>query len=172
MSDLEMQIDRHGTRPPRRLTGLMVLCYLVGFFAVVMGVNGVLIYEALSTLSGVDSKSAYQAGRMFEQDVAMAVAQDALQWHVEAKLRPSANGARLDIDARDAAGRPLASMDATATFERPTDRRLDRDVAVTEDAPGRFHGNAEIPPGQWDLVIELSRQGERQFRSKNRVILR
>jgi hypothetical protein len=26
--------------------------------------------------------------------------------------------------------------------------------------------------GQWDLVVELSRDGARQFRSKNRVVLR
>jgi nitrogen fixation protein FixH len=80
--------------------------------------------------------------------------------------------ARLDIDARDAAGHPLTGMDATATFERPTDRRLDRDVTITEDSPGHFHGSAEIPAGQWDVVIELSRRGDREFRSKNRVVLR
>jgi nitrogen fixation protein FixH len=64
-------------------------------------------------------------------------------------------------------------MDATITFERPTDRRLDRPVPVSEDRPGHFRGDAEkISAGQWDLVIELSRQGERQFRSKNRIVLR
>ena len=109
---------------------------------------------------------------MFEHEVAMARAQDARQWHVDAKVTPSVDGARLDIDARDAAGRPLAGIDATATFERPTDRRMDRVVAVSETQPGRFHGNVEIPAGQWDLVIELSRYGDRQFRSKNRIILR
>ncbi len=28
-----------------------------------------------------------------------------------------------------------------------------------------------MPAGQWDLVIELTRQGEQQFRSGNRVVL-
>jgi nitrogen fixation protein FixH len=74
--------------------------------------------------------------------------------------------------ARDASGRPLNGMTLSAVFERPIDRRLDRDVTVTEDAPGRYHGSAEIPPGQWDLVIELSRQGDRLFRSRNRVVLK
>ena len=48
-------------------------------------VNGVMVHEALSTLSGVDTDSAYQAGRMYEHEVAMAKAQDARQWRVEAK---------------------------------------------------------------------------------------
>jgi nitrogen fixation protein FixH len=44
----------------------MVLVYLLTFFGVVTGVNGVMIYEALSTMRGVDTESTYQAGRMFE----------------------------------------------------------------------------------------------------------
>jgi nitrogen fixation protein FixH len=158
---------------PRRLTGRMVLLCLFGFFGVVFGVNGILIHEALSTFGGVDTDSAYQAGQMFEHDVAMAKAQDALQWRVEAKVTPMPDGAkRIDVVARDAAGQPLNGMTLSAVFERPIDRRLDRDVAVTEDAPGRFHGSADIASGQWDLVIELSRQGDRQFRSRNRVVLK
>jgi len=158
---------------PRQVTGRMVLFYLVSFFAVIIGVNGAMVYAALSTLGGVDTESAYQAGRMFEQDVAMAKAQAARQWRVNVKVTPSPDGAkRLDIVARDAAGRPLSGLDLSAVFERPVDRRLDRNVAVTEGGPGNFHGSAEVPAGQWDLVIELSRQGDRLFRSKNRVILK
>ncbi len=155
-----------------RLTGRMVFFGLLGFFGVVFAVNGVMIHEALSTFGGLETESSYKAGRMFEQEVAMARAQDARQWQVDAKVTPAADGARLDIDARDAAGRPLTGMAATATFERPTDRRLDRDVAVTESLPGHFRGSTVIPAGQWDLVIELSRRGERQFRSKNRIVLK
>ena len=40
------------------------------------------------------------------------------------------------------------------------------------DSPGRFSGVVTPSPGQRDLVIELSREGERLFRSKERIILR
>ena len=172
MSNFDETIDTPRTTPRWRLNGWMVLFYLVAFFGTVMTVNGVLVYEALSTLSGVDTDSAYQAGRMFEHDVAMAKAQDARQWHVEAKVTPAADGARLDLIARDAAGGLIDGMEASAVFERPTDRRLDRSVALVADSAGRFHGNAAVAPGQWDLVIELTRQGEQLFRSKNRVFVR
>ncbi len=158
---------------PPELTGRMVLVCLVAFFGVVFGVNGVMVHEALSTFSGVETESSYQAGQLFERDVAMAKAQDAQHWQIDAKVTPAADGsARLDVLARDAAGTMLTGMDATALFERPTDRRLDRRVAVNKDAPGRFSGSAAIPAGQWDLVIELYRQGDRLFRSKNRVVIR
>jgi len=172
MSNIETEMDPAGARPPRQWTGRTVFGCLLGFFGVVFAVNGVMVHQALSTFGGRETESSYQAGRMFAHETAMARAQDARQWHVDAKVTPAADDARLDIDARDAAGRPLTGIDAAATFERPTDRRMDRDVALTESAPGHFHGSIDIPAGQWDLVIELSRHGDRQFRSKNRVILR
>jgi len=158
---------------PREMTGRMVFALLLAFFGVVIGANAFLAHEALSTFGGVEIDSPYRAGQLFEREVAMAKAQDAQHWQVDAKVTPAANGGTLlDVVARDAAGAPLAGMTATAVFTRPTDRRLDRAVAVIEDAAGRFRGSVDIAAGQWDLVIELSRQGERLFRSKNRVVIK
>jgi len=123
-------------------------------------------------LSGVDTDSAYQAGLQFEHEVADSRAQDARHWRVDAKLTPASTGERLDVNARDAKGEPLGGMQASAVFERPTDRRLDRNVVLIESTAGRFHGSAEVAPGQWDIVIELTRHGEQMFRSKNRVVLK
>lgn len=165
--------QRDWSRRPRELSGRMVLVLLVAFFGVIFAVNGVLVHKALSTFSGLETESSYRAGQLFERDVAMAKAQNAQRWQVDAKVTPASDGrALLDIVARDAAGAVLTGMDAAVIFERPTDRRLDRPVAVSEETPGHFHGGANLAAGQWDLVIELSRQGKRQFRSKNRIVLR
>ena len=172
MRDFESELQRQRSAQPRQLTGRIVLLWLSAFFGVVFAVNGVLIHEALSTLSGVDTDSAYQAGRVFEHEVTMAKAQEARQWRVEATVTPSPQGARIDVTARDAAGAPLRNLDATAVLERPTDRRLDRNLVVAADGPGRFHGDVDAERGQWDLIIELSRQGEQLFRSKNRIVLK
>ena len=66
----------------------------------------------------------------------------------------------------------IVGVNASMQFARPTDRRLDRTVAVHQTGPGHFVGTADLAAGQWDLVIELSREDERIFRSKNRVILK
>jgi nitrogen fixation protein FixH len=159
---------------PRQVTGRMVLAMMVSFFAVIIGVNGFMAHEALSTFRGVDADSAYRAGQLFEHEVAMARAQDAEHWQVDAKVTPSADGiAVLDVVAHDASGAPLNGMTATAVFARPTDRHLDRTVIVNEDRPGRhYQGAAIVAAGQWDLILELSRQGDRLFRSKNRVVIK
>ena len=157
----------------REITGRMVFGLLLGFFAIVVGVNAVMIHKAISTFGGLETESSYRAGQLFEREVERAKAQDAQHWQVEAKVTTARDGnAALHIAARDAAGLPLIGMDANARFERPTDRRLDRPVAVSAEAPGRFRGGAKVSSGQWDLVIELSRGGERLFRSRNRVVLR
>ncbi|MDR3420634.1 MAG: FixH family protein [Xanthobacteraceae bacterium] len=172
--DAELPSPRQaGKKPERELTGWMVFSIIVSFFAVIIGVNAFMAHEALSTFRGVDTDSAYRAGQIFEHEVAMAKAQDAQHWQVEAKVTPAPGGsAALDIAVSDAAGAPLAGLTATAVFARPTDRGLDRSMAVSEDAPGHFHGSADISAGQWDLIIELSRQEQRMFRSKNRVVIR
>jgi nitrogen fixation protein FixH len=155
-----------------RLTGWMVLIYLLSFFGVVMGVNGVMIYEALSTMRGIDTESAYQAGRMFEQDVAMLKAQNARHWQVDARLKAAPDGTAVELVARDESGHVVTGISAAARFERPTDRGLDRTIALTEGLSGQYLGKTELSPGQWDLVIEISRQGQQLFRSKNRIVLK
>lgn len=158
---------------PREWTGWMVLVFMLVFFGIVIGVNALMAHLALSTFGGVDVDSSYRAGQMFEHDVAMAETQDERHWRVDGRITAAADGGNaLDIAARDSAGAPLAGLSATAQFTRPTDRRLDQTVPVREDAPGHFHGDVALRAGQWDLIIELSRQGERQFRSVNRIVIR
>jgi nitrogen fixation protein FixH len=156
-----------------KITGWMVLGFMLAFFAIIIGVNVFMAHAAISTFGGVETASSYHAGKMFERDVAMAKAQDAQHWQVDASVNRAADGTmRLDITARDEAGAPVSGLTATAQFERPTDRRLDRTIAVRPNGPGHFVGGADLAVGQWDLIIELSRHDERLFRSKNRVFLK
>ena len=58
-----------------RLTGRMVLACLVAFFAIVFGVNAIMIRAAMSTFGGVETQNAYQAGLAFNHQQADALAQ-------------------------------------------------------------------------------------------------
>lgn len=156
---------------PRPVTGRMVLVCLIAFFAVVFAANGILVGAALSTFSGLETSSSYQAGLAFARDAAAAHAQDELRWQVKAKVQPIAGRTQVDIDARDAAGRPLSGLTATAHLAHPNDRRADLDVSLSEGTSGQFRGTAGAVVGQWDVIIELSRDGERMFRSRNRVVV-
>ena len=159
---------------PRELTGWTVLICLVAFFALVAGVNAIMIWAAVSTFGGVETENAYQAGLTFAREIADAATQDDLHWQVQAKVSPAAGATLVEVVAHDAAGRPLAGLAATARLAHPTDKRLDRIVELTESTAGNFAGRGAAPnalAGQWNLVVELTRDGSRVFRSRNRIFV-
>jgi nitrogen fixation protein FixH len=165
------QIEGDGCQA-RKVTGRTVFACLVAFFALVGLANAVLVRAAVSTFGGLETESSYQAGLVFANEEAQARAQDALHWRVDARFAPSAEDARrLMIDARDAAGRPLRGLEATARLVFPADQRGDRAIMLAETRPGEFSGGVDAAAGQWDLVIELARDGTRVFRSRNRIVL-
>lgn len=161
------------SRKPRELTGRTVLFCLLGFFALVIGVNAVMVKAATSTFGGVRTASSYKAGLQFKQEIAAAERQAALNWRVDGKLvHDKAGEAVLDIAVRDATDNPVTGLAAMAHLEHPADARRDHDVPLSLVGAGRFHGIAVAPAGQWELVIDLERDGERVFRSRSRVTLK
>jgi nitrogen fixation protein FixH len=162
-----------GHERPNELTGRMVLLYLLVFFGIIFAVNIYMAYAATSTFGGLETASSYQAGLSFAHEIERADAQDARHWRVEARLKPAGDGTvGIDVVARDPGGRPVTGLDGAVTFVHPTDRKFDHAVAMQDDGAGRFHGSVAASAGQWDLIIELSRNGERLFKSRNRVGIR
>jgi nitrogen fixation protein FixH len=160
-------------RQPRELTGRAVLLWIVGFFGVVFAVNGVLVQAATSTFRGMETGSSYQAGLKFKDDMESAQRQENLHWQVEGKLLHDAAGdAVLDISARDARGMALAGLTAVAHLAHPADARLDQTIALKDIGGGAFRGETQAQPGQWELIVDLFRGEERQFRSRSRVTLK
>jgi nitrogen fixation protein FixH len=158
-------------KAPRLVTSRTVLMCLVGFFGVVFIANGIMVRAAVSTFGGLETSSSYQAGLAFGRETAAAHAQDELHWHVTANVQSIPGKTLVVIDARDAVGQPLSGLQATARFSHPNDRRADQNISLAEEAPGHFHGAAKQLIGQWDVIIELARDRERLFRSRNRVVL-
>ena len=158
----------------RPLTGGKVLFMLVAFFGVVIGVNMIMMRLAIQTLPGTDVDSAYSASLAYENEIAAAHDQNARNWKVDASIRRGPDGgATLEVAARDNSGKPVSGLKFHGRFERPTDRRADLPVALTEAAIGIYRGSApQIAPGQWDLVLEGEAAGQRKFLSKNRVVLK
>jgi nitrogen fixation protein FixH len=167
-----MMFGTKANAKPKELGGRTVLFSLIAFFAVVASVNGIMITAAVKTFGGVETESSYKAGLAFAREIAAANAQEARHWQVHASVVHSGDEARVELVARDAGDQPLENIAALVRLAHPTDRRLDQAVKMTVDGLGRFRGTAAFVAGQWDLVIDLDRGGERMFRSRNRVILR
>lgn len=156
-------------RTERPLTGRTVLIWLVAFFGTVFAMNVVLVRVATSSFGGVETESSYKAGLTFKNDIAAAQAQDALHWAVDAALQKEGDMTRVTVTARDAEARLVSDLAIVARLSHPADRRQDLALDLKETATGRFEAVVAIPRGQWDLVLDLKRNDETVFRSKNRV---
>jgi nitrogen fixation protein FixH len=157
----------------RELTGRAVLFWLIGFFGLVFAVNAVLVQAATWTFGGLETGSSYKAGLMFERELASARRQEALHWRIGGTLVRDASGqAVLNVSARNAQGAPLTGLSAEARLAHPADARLDHVVSLSQIGAGQFRGQATAQPGQWELIIDLYRGGERQFRTRSRITLR
>jgi nitrogen fixation protein FixH len=157
----------------RPITGRFVLIAVVSFFAIVIGVNLVMMRLAIATLPGTDVDSAYGASLAYQKEIQAAHQQDKRDWRVGAHVERQPDGiARLNVDAKAGDGLPLAGLSVVSRLERPTDRRADQTFEIRETGGGSYRGTAHgVAAGQWDLVIEADRDGKRLFLSRNRIVL-
>jgi len=159
-----------GQRP---FTGWMTLASLLAFFGVTFAANGALIYYALSTFSGEVDPSPYEHGVAYDRDIAAARAQDALGWRVTivaARPLPDAP-ATFSVDMQDASGRPIEALSVSAKLEFAADMSFDRQLTLSEIAPGQYRGEIAARPGHWEFVLEAKQNGETRFRSRNQIDL-
>lgn len=158
----------------RRLTGRGVFLMLLGFFGFITVVNIVLIQAAVSTFGGLDTPSSYRAGLEYNENAAAAEAQRARGWQVDGALETMDDGEKrvLTITVADKDGHPISDVDVTAQLMHVADNRRDVTFAMVPAGAGKYEGVGNAPMGQWRLDIEVTRDDEVLFRSRNRLGVR
>lgn len=160
-------------RRSKEVTGRTVLVCIVVFFAVISLVNAIMIRAAVSTFGGLETESSYKAGLGFAREIAASQAQEQRRWDVTARLATMTNGeTRIELALNDANNQPLTGYQASTRLSHPTDRRRDHAVELTSTGAGRFTGSVAAEPGQWDLVVDVHRDAERVFRSRERIMVK
>ncbi len=139
--------------PRRGLRGHHVLLVFVGFFVTVFLVNGVMIYEALSTFGGLETSDAYRKGLAYNQRIAEGAAQQQRGWRDHLAYVPESEHVRLDVADHEGAGVPGLAI--SGEIGRPATDRFDRRLDFTQTAPGTYEANAAgLEPGWWTVDIE------------------
>jgi nitrogen fixation protein FixH len=160
--------------PPTGLTGRKVALIFALFFGTIFTADGLLLVSALRTYTGAETSSAYKAGQLYNQEIALARAQAGRGWRLESTVERDGADARITVEARDGEGEGLPGRLVRAVLQRPTDKRSDTPPLELRDwrSPGRYEAVMErVAPGQWDLVVDVLEGGERVFRRKVRVLL-
>lgn len=141
-----------------KFTGKRAFLWFGGFFLVIFAVNGIMIYLALGTWSGLDTKNAYGKGLYYNDEIAAAKAQRRSGWEIFLTRRPdTANGGRLNVTISWPQG-DLPPAKVIARLSRPVTNRYDHDIVLTKTATNIYSAPLELPlAGQWDLAILVKR---------------
>jgi nitrogen fixation protein FixH len=157
----------------RALSGRRVLLYLIGFFAVIFAVNGIMIYKAESTFGGLDTDDAYRKGIAYNERVAAAAAQAKLGWRDELGYVPATQLLRVTLT--DASGQAVSGLDVTAQVQRPATTRFDQRLMLEQTGPGSYEVDAAgLDPGWWTVDLSAQRKAPNRqdptlYESRRRV---
>ena len=137
------------------ITGRHVLLGLIAFFAIIFAVNGVFLYQALSTHTGVVSNEPYRKGLAYNERIAADQEQQTLGWHVDLTVPEKAGELRLAL--ADPNGRPVPGLVINGRIGRPSTGDLDQTLALEEKTPGTCGTNiAALHEGTWVIDLQAS----------------
>ncbi|MEP2827495.1 FixH family protein [Parvibaculum sp.] len=174
-----MSVENSDFRPSTRfgkVTGWHVLSGFVLFFAIVFGVNGLMVYRALSTFDGVEVEGAYQKGRTYNHLLERMDAQRQLGWSSGIKTTALPGEGRrtaLRVTFTGTQGEPVNGLAVRGTFWRPVVSGEDKSMMLVQTAPGIYE--AEFPlahSGNWLVRIAAEGLNGETFVEEKRVIIR
>lgn len=148
----------------------------VGAFGVVLAVNGALAYFATTTFTGLSTENAYEKGRLYNQNLALAKAQAEMGWTVDTKVVPAsgADQAKADIRVtyRDRAGKPVDGLTVRALMVRPTATGHDHEIDLPALGGGVYGGVVPLPlAGVWDMDVAAVGDGGIAYQHAQRIII-
>ena len=159
------------TRRPQGLQGRHVLSLFLGFFGVVLAVNGAMVYSAVSTHTGLVANEPYRKGLHYNARIAADERQTRLGW-VET-LEVSRKG-RVSLTLTEVNGIGVGRLEVAGVLGRPSTNRYDIKLDLSEVGPARYAADAgALEPGSWLLALEARRPGDVEpvYRSRRRLWL-
>ncbi len=155
-----------------RLTGWSVLLMFVAFFGTDIAMNVYMATRAISTFSGEVASDPYKRGLNYDKELAAARAQQALNWKVTMTFSPGSNGKdRVQVTAHDASGQVIEGLTGEIALDHPSDMQFDTRLALAAVAPGVYQAEFTPHMRRARVILNLSRGGQRMFRSVNHVAL-
>ncbi|MBX9700670.1 MAG: FixH family protein, partial [Acetobacteraceae bacterium] len=138
----------------------------VGGMLLVVAVNAVLVFAAISTFTGLTVSGAYDRGRTYNQVLAEAARQDALGWRTELVVE----GGLLRVAVTDREGLPVPGR-LDGVLRAPLEG-IELPLQPIAIAPGRWQATLEAPrAGQWEARLTLTGAAGGVIDIRRRVVL-
>lgn len=141
----------------------------VAGMAIVVLVNGTMVYFAFHSWAGVSVEQSYQRGLAYNRVIETAAREQALGWNVEASIRR--DGSEIVIDMRGADSRPLSDVAFDAVLLRPLENAAPTPVQLRAEGGGRYVGAVEkLRRGQWELRLAATRGADAVHVSRRLIV--
>lgn len=146
------------------LTGKHVLAITVTAFAIIIGVNVLLAYKAVSTFPGLEVDNSYVASQGFNTRKA---AQEALGW----TMKPGYDSGRMTLAFHGADGKPVEVSNLQVLVGRTTEEKDDTFPAFVRD--GDLYA-AEVPlhKGKWMVKVTATSADGTLFEQRSELFVR
>lgn len=141
------------TSAARAFTGRHMATIMVGFFAVVVGVNVLMARNASATFGGVVVENSYVASQHYNRWLDEAAAEQALGW--KAEMNRGGDGHVVL-----ALSGPRSAPEAvTAVARHPLGKQPDRALHFVPTATGLASAEP-LPTGRWRVRLEVRAEGK------------
>ena len=142
------------------LTGKHVLGISVGAFSIIIAVNFLMAFKAVSTFPGLEVENSYVASQTWDADMA---AQKALGWKLAEDYDAKAGELRLTFT--DATGTPVQLAGLNVLVGRPTEASDDQTPSFVREA-GVYVARTTLGPGKWMLHVEARAEDGTPYRRR------
>ena len=137
------------------LTGRKVFVIVASAFGVIIAVNLVMAWNAVSTFPGLEVRNSYVASQGFNDRLA---AQRALGWTMEVEQTDG----EVTLIFTDATGAPVPVDTVEAFIARTTHTRDDTALDLTRSG-NRFSAPIDLAPGNWNIHVAARSIDGRDF---------
>lgn len=146
---------RNKPAPPR---DLWIPKLIVAGFALVVIVNGIMVYVAMASFTGLQTEGYYQRGLDYNDVLASEAAEKKLGWSVTIDVAETGKDrVHLSVRAADKAGNPLNGASVRVRLVRPVQAGHDMDVTLAAEGDGLYAAEVKLPMrGQWDILAQIS----------------
>jgi nitrogen fixation protein FixH len=152
-------------RPESRVDGprdRWIPWLIVWFFGIVIVANGVLVFFATSSFTGLQTEGHYLRGLAYNEVLEAERAERALGWSVSVEFSSTgARRGRIAARVRDAAGAPVDRAAVTADLVRPARHGDDMRVTLAAQGGGLYAADVELPlSGLWEIQTQIVRRSD------------
>jgi nitrogen fixation protein FixH len=149
------------------------LWLLIGGFSVALIANAALVYYAVGSWTGLETKQHYAKGLAYNDNLEGAKRQQSLGWQDKTVFTftpgDTVSGTS-EIHFSNKDGKPLDDLDVWILATRPTKEGHDREFTLTAAGDGVYRGVFSLPlKGQWDFRI-LAHRGDSNYQRVERIV--